>query len=91
MPNISLKITLPADIILALNESKDEIIQEMKFYYAIKMFEMKKLSCGKAAQLCDMDKWSFIEALNKLNIPVINYTIEELEKEVALFQKEIMQ
>lgn len=69
-----LSIELPSNI------SSDEA----KLFLAAKLFEVGKLSLGKAAKLSGYSKSTFIELLSKMGIPVINYPAEDLEREISL-------
>jgi len=41
----------------------------MKFYTAIELYKMHKLSMGKAAELAEMNKVDFMFELHKYEIP----------------------
>ena len=51
---------------------------------ALKMFELGKVSSGKAAELAGMSRVEFIETCGRYRVSVFNYTPEELEKEINL-------
>lgn len=57
---------------------------EAKLLLAAKLYEIGKLSLGKAAKFSGYSKGTFIELISKMGIPVINYPAEELEKEINL-------
>ncbi len=46
------------------------------------MFELGKVSSGKAAELAGMSRVDFIETCGRYRVSVFNYTPEELEKEI---------
>jgi predicted HTH domain antitoxin len=58
--------------------------QEARFLLAAKLYEMGRISLGKAAELAEYSKPIFMELLGKAGIPVFNYPPEDLEKEMAL-------
>ena len=49
---------------------------------AIKLFELRRLSLGKAAALCSMDKLHFMYELGKLKVPVINLDDDQIADEL---------
>ena len=49
---------------------------------ALKMFELGKVSSGKAAELAGMSRVEFIETCGRYRVSAFNYTPEELEKEI---------
>jgi predicted HTH domain antitoxin len=57
---------------------------EARLFLAAKLFELDKLSLGKAAELSGHSKSTFIELVSKMGIPVIKYPPDELEQEMAL-------
>jgi predicted HTH domain antitoxin len=74
MNTIELKVSLPPGL------SEDEA----KLLLAIKLYEVGKVSLGKAAKLAGYSKRSFIEILGKYRVPVFAYSPEELRDEVGL-------
>ncbi|MEA1885373.1 MAG: UPF0175 family protein [Thermotogota bacterium] len=64
---------VPEEILYTLNETKSNFIKKMKFYTAIELYKMHKLSMGKAAELAEMNKTDFMFELNKYEIPAIDY------------------
>jgi len=56
--------------------------EEVKLFLYIKLFEENKLTLGQAAKLSGYSKKAFIEIVSKHGIPVINYSPEELQKDI---------
>lgn len=56
---------------------------EAKLLLAIKLYEIHKISLGKAAKLAGYSKSAFMEVLGQYQIPVFNYSAEELREEVS--------
>ena len=71
---IELTLNLPPQI------TKDET----QTLLAIKFYETGRLSLGKAAELAGYSKRAFIEVLGHHQIPIFNYSPEELRKELGL-------
>jgi len=78
-----LTIEIPEDLALVLNESWDQLAQEIRVMSAIKLYELGKLSLGKAAELAGMSKVDFIFLLSKYGVPVLDYSEETLEHEIG--------
>ncbi|GAB4151192.1 MAG: hypothetical protein Fur0021_14930 [Candidatus Promineifilaceae bacterium] len=49
---------------------------------ALKMFELSKLSSGKAAELAGMSRVEFFEMYGRYHVPIFNYPAEEIEAEL---------
>ncbi|MGA1264465.1 MAG: UPF0175 family protein [Prochlorothrix sp.] len=58
--------------------------EEAQLLLAAKLYEVDKLSLGKAAKLAGYSKATFIELLSKMGIAVVHYPADELEQELAL-------
>ena len=49
---------------------------------AVKLYELSKVSSGKAATLAGLDRATFLLALGRYRVPVFNYTTAEVEREI---------
>jgi predicted HTH domain antitoxin len=65
-----------------LAETRQEFELEAKLAMAAKLFEMKRLSSGQAAQMLGMDRVEFLLALHRVGTPAINLTEEELLSDI---------
>jgi predicted HTH domain antitoxin len=77
-------IDLPEDIYQTLSShglSRKEISKESKKLLALKCYKDKILSLGKSAELSELSMWEFIDFLGKNNVPVIDYSEEQIDKE----------
>lgn len=61
----------------------DRAIPEWKLEYSLKLYQDKKISIGKAAELSSISIWEFMEKLSQYKIP-INYNLEDLENDLKL-------
>lgn len=77
----ALTIRYPDDLHAALDESPEDLEDELRFLLALKLFELRKISSGKAAQVAGMGKIEFLDELGRRGIPVLNLADDELEKE----------
>ena len=82
METKTLKIPYPEDLPKALGKTPQEFEQEVRFLVAAKLYEMGRISSGRAAELTGMDRVEFLESLGRYRIPVFNYSLEELEREI---------
>ena len=78
-----LTIEIPEDVLLATGQSREEFIREAKFLLAVKLFELGRLSSGKAARLCGMGRVDFLLTVGRLGIPVADLDEEEMKREFA--------
>jgi predicted HTH domain antitoxin len=52
--------------------------------FAVKLNEMGKVSLGQAAKLAGFCKRAFMEVLGRYQVPVFNYSAEELREETSV-------
>jgi predicted HTH domain antitoxin len=77
--NKTLQIQIPADLLITLNETEEELGQEFKLYAAIWLYALKKLTIGKAIQLSGLTRPDFEKKLMEFNLPIFNTDIKDYE------------
>lgn len=77
-----LKIKYPRGFELAVHMTKKEMEQQILLMAALKMFELGKVSSGKAAELAGMSRIDFLETCGRYGVSVFNYPPEEAEQEI---------
>lgn len=55
---------------------------EVRTLAAVKLFEVRRVSLGQAADLAGHSVRSFVDVLARYRVPVINYPAEDLEREI---------
>ena len=84
----TLTIDIPEGVLLATGQSREEFLREAKFLLAAKLFELGRLSSGKAAQLCEMDRVTFLLSLHRAGVPVIDLDERGIEDEFRCARSE---
>ena len=79
---MQLQVVYPDNLLDILAETQQEFEIEAKLAMAAKLYEMKRLSSGQAAQILGMDRVEFLLALHRVGTPVINLTEEELLSDI---------
>ena len=79
----SVSVDYPADVRRTLREGKEEFAHELKMLAAVKLYELGKMSSGKAASLAGLDRTSFLLALGRYRVSAFNYMADEVEREIA--------
>lgn len=79
-----LTISIPDESVLALAESPEEASVRMRMLAAVKLFEMKELSSGAAAQLAGISRVEFLHRLCDYGVPVFDLSEDELAQETRL-------
>jgi predicted HTH domain antitoxin len=79
-------ISYPAGIPQILKLSEREFANEIRFLAAAKLFELGRLTSGKAARLAEMDRVTFLYELGRIGVPAINLRDEEIDAEIEASQ-----
>lgn len=82
MKNISITIDIPSDILVALNESEQELKDHFKTGIAMMLFREGKLTLGKAIQLSGLSRYEFEKSLAKSNISISNLDRDQIQSDV---------
>lgn len=77
-----LVLEVPEEVLVSLKESPQEFSRDILMLSAIKLYEMGKLSSGRAAQLAGVSRIRFLQSLSRYNVPVFDLTEEELRQDV---------
>lgn len=77
-----LTLTYPDDLEQSVQLTADEMAAQIRLMAALKMFELGKLSSGKAAELAGMSRVEFLDACGRYRVPVFNYSPDELKTEL---------
>ena len=77
-----LKIKYPTGFEHAVHMTKEKMEQHIRLMAALKMFELGKITSGKAAELAGMTRTEFLEACGRYRVSVFNYSDEEVGEEI---------
>lgn len=86
---MSHNLSIPYDdsVLLETSLTRDEFEREAKFLLAAKLYELGRLSSGKAAELCGKQRVDFLLALPHIGVPMSNLRPEDVDDEVAFAQR----
>jgi predicted HTH domain antitoxin len=82
-----MQITLDIPEQYLVDRSPGEWGKHIKLYAALLMFAAGELSAGAAAELGEVDRFTFVEACRKHAIPVVDYSPEDLRAEVESLRR----
>jgi predicted HTH domain antitoxin len=80
MSSISLEI--PEEVLISLKETPESLSRKISILAAVKLFELGKLSSGRAAQLAGISRVEFLMALGRYQVSLFSLTSQELEQDV---------
>jgi len=78
----ALAVTYPDNFELAVSTTSAEFEAQVRLMAALKMFELGKLSSGKAAELAGMSRVEFFEMCGRYRVSIFNYSPKGLESEL---------
>ena len=76
-----LQIPYTEDLLLSLKESQEQFEREARFFLAVKLYELGKISSGKAAKLADLERVVFLMKLGQYQISPFQVSMEEILEE----------
>ena len=74
-------LEVPAEVLISLKETPSEFSRDLLMLAAVKLYQMGRLSSGRAAQLAGIPKVSFLQSLSRYDVPIFNITPEELKQD----------
>ena len=75
-------MTYPDGLEEAVRLTPEELAFQLRLMAGLKMFELGKISSGKAAELAGIPRTEFFEACGRYHVSIFNYSAEELESEI---------
>ena len=75
-----MKVKMPEEIYLILKKNELELGKDLLLKAAIQYYIQNQLSLARAANMCELSRLEFIDVLNSLNIPVFNYSLEDIDE-----------
>ncbi|SLM29309.1 conserved hypothetical protein [Desulfamplus magnetovallimortis] len=82
MQQNQLSIKYPQNWLDTLQLTQQSFEEEAKMAMAVKLFEMKRLSSGMAANLVGMPRTSFLLNLHRFNVSMIDLDEDELLSDI---------
>ncbi len=78
-----ISVDFPADILLALNETENQLAQRIKLALAVQLYRAEKLTIGKAAQIAGLSRLQFETVLAEHEFPVSNLNVDEVLDDIS--------
>ncbi|MEM9291857.1 MAG: UPF0175 family protein [Acidobacteriota bacterium] len=77
----NIQIELPASLLASTGQSQEDFVRESKFLLALKLFELGRLSSGRAAEVSEMPRVDFLVMASRMGVPVVDLDGDELDQE----------
>lgn len=76
------KIEIPDEVLISLKETPESLSRELSILAAVKLFELGRLSSGRAAQLANLSRVEFLNLIGRYQVSPFALSPEELEQDV---------
>lgn len=76
-----LTIKYSDDVLLSLKETREEFEEEARYLLALKLYELGKISSGKAAKMAGLSRIEFLMRLKKYKVSPFQMDLEEILEE----------
>ena len=80
---IELTLNVPDDLDLPLNVDPSALSREILFVAAVKLFELGKISSGKAAELAGLPKPLFLSRLIEVGVSASTLNGKDIAEDIA--------
>lgn len=81
-----ISIDFPSDILLALNETEQELRRRIRLALAVQLYKAQKITVGKAAQIAGLSRLQFETVLSENEISISNLTADEVLDDIEKLQ-----
>lgn len=78
----TLSLPYSDDLLVTSGKDRQGLEEELAFLLAVKLFEIHRLSLGKAAEFCSMGKLRFMFELGRMRVPVMNLDDDQIADEL---------
>lgn len=82
MKTQNITIEFPSDILLTLNENEKELKQDIKISLALHLYQLEKLTIGKAAQIAGLSRLEFDSVLTRNGLNISNLVNEDVLSDI---------
>jgi predicted HTH domain antitoxin len=79
----TLQVDVPEEALVSLKTDREAFAKELPLLAAVKLFELGRLSSGRAAQLAGVSRVEFLECLGRTGVSPLDLSEEELRRDTA--------
>lgn len=83
MSTRQLTIRYSDELLLSLKESPEEFEAQARLLLAVKLYELGRITTGRAAELAGLKRVEFLFALGRFGLSPVGVDPEELEQDLA--------
>ncbi len=83
MEENTLTIRYSDELLLSLKETREDFEREARYLLALKLYELGKISSGKAAQMAELSRVAFLMNLSKYKVSPFQVELDEVLEEAT--------
>ena len=76
-------IDVPEEVPISLKTSREAFSRELPLLAAVKLFELERLSSGRAARLAGVSRIEFLDCLGRYGVSPLDLSEEDLRRDLA--------
>lgn len=80
---VEICVQVPEESLISLKEEPESFARELQLLAAVKLYELGKMSSGRAAQLAGLTRVEFLLALGRYRVSPFALDAERLAEDVA--------
>jgi len=80
---VTISVQVPEEPLISLKEQPESFARELQMLAAVKLYELGKLSSGRAAQLAGVTRVEFLMALGRYQVSPFVLDADALAQDVA--------
>jgi predicted HTH domain antitoxin len=81
-PYVKVTVELPLEAAKLENLPVEAIAADLRLLWILDRVRTGGMSIGKGARLAGLDRWAFMRVMDEHGIPIINYAVEDLKKDL---------
>ncbi len=80
---VNLTFDLPEGALASLHKGPGDFAREMRLAAAVKWYELRRVSQGRAAEIAGLSRAEFIDALGRYGVSPFQTDVDELVREAV--------
>ena len=81
---VEVRLQFPEGALAAMRKDPDAFARELRLAAAVKWYELRQVSQGRAAEIAGMSRAEFLAALGRHGVSPFQYDADEIEAEANL-------
>ena len=73
---------IPDEVLISLKENPEEFYRHFRMAKAVKLYQLGKLSSGRASQLAGIPRVVFLQSLAEYGVPIFDLSKEEIRQDL---------